>query len=332
MPEGHSVHRLAAAYRRGFAGQRVRATSPQGRFLEAAEIDGWTFTGAEAVGKHLFLALAPTADVDPAAEPTRFVHVHLGLYGAVTFAGEPGFADASAIGAPRRAARIGEQETPLAPVEDWRERIPRPTTRLRLLGERGLADLVGPTACELLDHDGRQRILGRLGPDPLRSDADPGRFTARVLGTRTPIGALLMDQRVVAGIGNIYRAELLFRARLDPFVPGHDLTRGIVEGLWEDLVPLIAYGRSTGRIVTTQPEHRPTTGGVIPRDESFYVYQRQSLPCRLCGRVVAMAQMAGRAVYWCARCQSTRRRRATWTAQHPAAPWAFALQTGEDPA
>ena len=340
MPEGHSLHRLAAAYRHGFLGGTVRASSPQGRFVEAAAVDGWVMTGAEAVGKHLFLAFAPSADVDPREDVTRFIHVHLGLYGAVTFAGEPGFASVHAVGAPRRApespeataaTRIGERETALDPAASWRESVPRPTTRLRLVAERGLADLVGPTACELLDHARRQQIIDRLGPDPLRSDADPARFITRVLRSRTSIAALLMDQKVVAGIGNIYRAELLYRARLDPFIPGTDLTRGIAEGLWEDLVPLITYGLRTGRIVTTQPEHRPTQHGQIPREESFYVYQRHGMPCRLCGAPVQTQQLVGRSLYWCARCQSVRRRRAGWTAQHPAAPWALAEVSLEQP-
>lgn len=351
MPEGHTVHRLAAALWAGFGHQRVRTSSPQGRFAEAADLDGWVLADAEAVGKHLFLAFVPDDSVEPGAPVTRYVRVHLGLYGSWTFAGDGGFSSAHAIGAPR--VRVGEQEQELrgdpggdgavgpCTGEQWRTIMPRPTTRLRIVGPHGLADLTGPTACEVVDAAGRQAVIDRLGPDPLRADADPGRFVDRVLGSRTAIGVLLMNQDVIAGIGNIYRAEVLFRARLDPSVPGRDLTRGMVEGLWEDLVPLMEYGARTGRIVTTQPEHRDIEARiversrgtrqngdedphVVPREKSFYVYHRQTLPCRLCGTAIRSADMAARTVFWCPRCQGVRSRRARWTRENPAAPWALA--------
>lgn len=376
MPEGHSIHRLAGALERGFGGQRVRTSSPQGRFPEAAQLDGWVLTGTEAAGKHLLLAFAPEAGIDAASPVTRFVHVHLGLYGSWTFAGEPGFALAPSIGAPRvrpgQAVRVGEQEHAAAPratgeaeaaddagaaddaeavadADNWRYSVPRPTTRLRIVGKDGLADLTGPTACEIYDHTQREALLARLGPDPLREDADPERFVGRVLGSRTAIGTLLMNQDVISGVGNIYRAEALFRARLDPFVPGKDLTAGMVRGIWDDLAPLMRYGVATGRIVTTQPEHREIEariierGGrprgadgldgdpaVVPREESFYVYHRQTLPCRICATTIRSADMAGRTVFWCPRCQSVRSRRARWSIEHSAAAWATADPAGDD--
>lgn len=348
MPEGHTVHRLAAAFERAFGGQRVRTSSPQGRFSEASELDGMVLLGAEAAGKHLFLPFAPSADVDHGSPVVRYVHVHLGLYGSWTFAGDPGFADAHAIGAPR--LRIGEQEEGLeGPATlDWRRLVPRPTVRLRIIGTHGLADLTGPTACEVHDARERQDVLDRLGPDPLRPDPEGRerrRFVDAVRRSRTTIGALLMNQKIVAGIGNIYRAELLFRARLDPFVPGRDLSAGMLEEMWEDLVALMSYGARTGRIVTVQPAHRRLEArilersrgtrqngdgdpDVVPREESFYVYHRQTLPCRLCGTTVRSADLAARTVFWCPRCQSVRSRRASWTREHPAAPWA--LGSGAD--
>lgn len=345
MPEGHTVHRLAAAFEQAFGGQRVRTSSPQGRFFDAAQLDGMVLLGAEAVGKHLFLPFAPSEDVDRDSSAVRHVHIHLGLYGSWTFAGEPGFTDAHAIGAPR--LRIGEREEQLDGEElvgggtaDWRRLVPRPTVRLRIAGPQGLADLTGPTACEIMDVQERQAVLERLGPDPLRADADPSRFVDAVRRSRTTIGALLMNQKIVAGIGNIYRAELLFRARLDPFVPGKDLSSGMLEEMWEDLVALMSYGARTGRIVTTQPQHRDLEAriversrgtrqngdedpDVVSRERSFYVYHRQTLPCRLCGTTVLSADLAARTVFWCPRCQSVRSRRASWTREHPAAPWAL---------
>lgn len=344
MPEGHTVHRLAAAFTAGFGGQRVRLASPQGRFAtEAAGLDGHVLLGGEAVGKHLLLALAPEVDVAPEDPAVRFVHVHLGLYGSWTFAGEDGFAVAHAIGAPRR--RVAEAETDVdgaaGEAADWRRIVPRQTVRLRVIGEHGLADLTGPAACELYDAEQRAALLARLGPDPLRADADPGTFIARVRRSRTGIGVLLMNQDVIAGVGNIYRAEGLFRARLDPFVPGRDLTGGMLAGIWEDLAALMRHGARTGRIVTTQPEHRDVRAGVlersrgrgaadgsaVPREKSFYVYHRQTLPCRLCATTIRTEQLAGRAVYWCPRCQTIRSRRAAWSREHPAT-WVDAVAGG----
>ena len=343
MPEGHTVHRLAAAFRRGFGGQRVRTSSPQGRFPEAAQLDGWVLLDAEAVGKHLFLPFAPSEDVDPHDPVVRYVHVHLGLYGSWSFAGEPGFISDAAIGAPR--LRIGETEDVTeaggaggSGTRDWRRIVPRETVRLRLAGASGLADLTGPTACEILDADGRRAVMDRLGPDPLRTDADPAAFVTTVRGSRTAIGAQLMNQKVIAGVGNIYRAEALFRARLDPFVPGSALGRGLVEGIWEDLAVLMDYGARTGRIVTTQPEHRDIEAriiersrgtrqngdddpSVVPREKSFYVYHRQTLPCRICGTEIRSGEIAARSVFWCPRCQTERTRRAPWIGRNPAAQW-----------
>ena len=337
MPEGHTIHRLAAAFEHGFGGQRLRASSPQGRFPEAADIDGWVLASAEAAGKHLFLGFTPEAQLPPGHPATRYVHVHLGLYGSWTFAGEEGFVAAPAIGAPRTVPGGGTRDH--EEREDWRRLLPRETVRLRLSGPSGLADLTGPTACALLDAPARAAILDRLGPDPLREDADPTRFVERVRGSRRPVGVQLMDQSVLAGIGNIYRAELLFRARLDPTVPGTDLGPGILEGIWEDLVPLLGYGARTGRIVTTQPEHRHLEARIIersrgtrqngdgdpsaiPREESFYVYHRHTLPCRLCGTTVRSGEMAARTVFWCPDCQRPRRRRSAWSRDHPASDWA----------
>ena len=334
MPEGHTIHRLASAFEDGFLGARLALSSPQGRFAAgAARLTGQILVSAEAVGKHLFLGFAPEERALDDGTAESFVHVHLGLYGSWTFAGDQEFSRVHAIGAPRR--RLGEQEstpgTGAGPAGEhsWRHLAPGENVRLRVVGPHGLADLTGPTACAVLEPAERQAIIDRLGPDPLRADADPRVFVERVRRSRTAIGTQLMNQAVVAGIGNIYRAELLFRARLDPFVPGTELTAGIVRGLWDDLVPLIGYGARTGRIVTTEPEHRDIhpiirersrgtrqngddDPDVVPREKSFYVYHRQGLPCRLCDTPVRDATVSGRAVYWCPRCQTARKRRASW--------------------
>ncbi|SKC78141.1 Fpg/Nei family DNA glycosylase [Krasilnikoviella flava] len=341
MPEGHTVHRLAGALNGLFGGEILAVSSPQGRFEGgAALLDGRRLVAAEAWGKQLFCAFAPT---DPPAGPhddVRWLRVHLGLYGAWTFAGDPstgpggsGSRIVHAIGAPRR--RIGERETtpvaePGGAVDgclsgEWVAPAPRGAVRLRLLGAHAVADLTGPTACEVLTGSEKAAVEARLGPDPIRAgtSGDGGgraEFVARVRRSRVTVGQQLMDQAVIAGVGNIYRAEALFRAGVDPLGPGRDVPETAIGAIWDDLVVLMRDGATTGAIVTTRPEHRVPDGvhgaarrtrqntdgaaGAVPSDEAFYVYHRDGLPCRVCGAPVLTKELVGRNLFWCGVCQA----------------------------
>src|SRR3712207_168070 len=166
-------------------------------------------------------------------------------------------------------------------------------------------DLRGATACEVLTTAEVDRILDRLGPDPLRPRTDGTAAHRRIAGSRTPVGALLMDQSVLAGVGNVYRAELLFRHRVSPFRPGRDLDPGTWTAMWRDLVGLMRAGVRMGRIVTTLPRDRDRRSGAVRREDAHYVYRRTGLPCRICGTEVRTAEMAGRNLYWCPVCQAT---------------------------
>ena len=273
MPEGHTVHRLAGAFNERFAGKRVDARSPQGRFDDgAAMLDGRVLETAEAHGKQMFLAFSGAI----------WLRVHLGLYGMWRFAG-PGL---SGIG---RRTRVASDVFPPEP---------RGLVRLRLQTRRNVADLSGPTACVLMSAEEKMAAMARLGEDPLRADADPDRAYARLHASRTAIGQLLMRQDIVAGIGNIYRAELLFRARLDPHAPGRDLSAAVWEAMWSDLVGLLRDGVATGRIVTTGGTRKR-----VRRADATYVAHRAGRPCRVCGEAVLAEPMGGRTLYWCAGCQ-----------------------------
>mgnify|MGYP006334956553 CR=1 FL=1 len=310
MPEGHSVRRLAEAFAQGFEGQSLLASSPQGRFAAgAALLDGAVLESCDAWGKHMFLGMrARAGDAD-----LRWLHVHLGLYGAWTFAGDAEFAGPHAIGAPR--VRVSEVATPvlagpdeavaqpLAQGQEWVPPAPRGAVRLRLVGDHGVADLNGPTRCEVLDDGAKAAVIARLGPDPLRPDPDGierDRFVAAMRRSRTSAGALLMDQSVLAGVGNIYRAELLFRAKVHPGRAGSSLAVRTVRAIWADAVALMADGVRDGRIVTTDPVDRGS------QEDSWYVYHRDGRPCLRCGTRVQVADLVGRKVYWCARCQRMR--------------------------
>jgi endonuclease VIII len=316
VPEGHTVHRLARTFASLFAGQVLRVSSPQGRFADgAAVLDGRRLVASQAWGKQLFLGF----------EGDLWLRTHLGLYGAWTFAGAPDAPEVvHAIGAPRK--RIGERETTPAVVRGslpltsgWLVPSPRGQVRVRLLGDHAVADLTGPTACEVITAEEKTAVEARLGPDPIRDDADADVFVARVGRSRVTIGQQLMDQAVVAGVGNIYRAEALFRAGVDPLRPGRDVPAAAVRAIWDDLVVLMCDGADRGAIVTTRPEDRVPDGGAagpgrtrqntdgtpgaVPSDEAFYVYHRDGLPCRQCGAPVLVKELAGRNLFWCGVCQ-----------------------------
>jgi endonuclease-8 len=336
MPEGHTVHRLAETFDRLFRGQRIAVTSPQGRFAAgAARLDGRVLVASEAWGKQMFLGLAKAAGSGAqSADDVRWLRVHLGLYGAWTFAGDPGSVVVHAIGAPRR--RVGESEATVGSPDvsegaegTWEPPAPRGQVRVRLATEHATADLTGPTACEVVTPEEKHAVQSRLGPDPLRDDADPEAFVAALARSRSSVALLLMKQEVLAGVGNIYRAESLFRARLAPATPGTAVPRETALALWADLVELMHDGVRVGAIVTTRPEDRGAVpGGHVPdlpsartrrrtrqntdglpgavaHDDAFYVYHRDGLPCRICGTTIALTELGGRNLYWCPRCQAT---------------------------
>jgi len=330
VPEGHTVHRLARALGGLFGGEVLAVSSPQGRFAGgAALLDGHRLVAAEAWGKQLFCAFAPDGPGD-----ALWLRVHLGLYGAWSFAGDGSADVVHAIGAPRR--RIGERETtpgdvdpgagaPVGAAGEWVPPEPRGAVRLRLVGAHAVADLTGPAACEVLTGAEKAAVEARLGPDPIRGDGGRGSleasraaFVERVRRSRVTVGQQLMDQAVIAGVGNIYRAEALFRAGVDPLRPGREVPEAALAGIWDDLVVLMRDGAERGAIVTTRPEHRVVDGGggrvtrqntdgdadVVPRDASFYVYHRDGLPCRVCGAPVLTKELAGRNLFWCGVCQA----------------------------
>ncbi|KYJ99183.1 Fpg/Nei family DNA glycosylase [Microbacterium sp. CH1] len=332
MPEGHSVHRIARQFDRNFVGKTMRASSPQGRFAEgAAVLDGRQAVSVQAVGKQMFLE----------AEGDLWLRVHLGLYGAWDFAGEilvdPTIASANgrmgqtnqrgttldeailddagenslaSIGAPRRArvhVRMSEQTKGLTDeIDEW----PPPVVgqvRLRLMTDITVADLRGPTACVLQTPEEMLATVAKLGPDPLVGDPaeNEERFIRAVRKKPTPIALLLMDQSVVSGIGNVYRAEMLYRQRLNPHTPGRDVPEDVVRALWHDWVRLLAIGVETGQMMTMDglsPEQY--RAAMARRDDRHWVYHRAGLPCRVCGTEIALEEIGARKLYWCPRCQA----------------------------
>ncbi|NQX10097.1 Fpg/Nei family DNA glycosylase [Microbacteriaceae bacterium VKM Ac-2855] len=305
MPEGHSVHRIALQFERDFVGFPVAASSPQGRFAAgAAQLDGRTMQESIAVGKQMFLRF----------DGERWLRIHLGIYGAWDFFGRispitPDSDVRGSMGAPRlrRAIRLAETEhVKDIELDEWPP-VPIGAVRVRLATAESVADLRGPTACEVLDPEQVQVVLDRLGPDPATDSGDDARdvFVERLRKSGKPVGLQLMDQSIVSGIGNVYRAEMLFRARLNPHLPAKLVSVETARSLWGDWSYLLEIGIRTGLMLTmetTDPEERARA--VSSRDDRHWVYKREGLPCRVCGTAILIEMMAGRKLYWCPSCQA----------------------------
>jgi len=265
MPEGHTVHRLARDHASWFVGQSLDISSPQGRFEnEAAVIDRQRLVSVEAHGKHLFYLF----------DNHHHLHIHLGLYGKY---------------------RVYKHSAD-APVPE-----PRGAVRLRMIGQERIVDLNGPNQCELLDDDAVAGIHARLGPDPLRAGDDPSPAWKRISKSRTSIGQLLMDQSVIAGIGNIYRTELLWRVGLHPLTPGNAVTRRQFNTIWKLACELLAIGVKHNRIITVDIKKIGKTASKLVAGERLNIFAQTT--CPTCGGGVEKFVLATRRAYLCSRCQ-----------------------------
>ncbi|MDQ3810482.1 MAG: Fpg/Nei family DNA glycosylase, partial [Chloroflexota bacterium] len=261
MPEGHTIHRLAYEHTQALVGHVLHVWSPQGRHAALAA----------ALDQHLL------EQVDPHGKHLFYrwraapiLHIHLGLFGSF------------------REAASGSSS-------------PRPSAQLRLEGPRITVDLVGATTCELVDSVRRDRILGRLGPDLLASDADPDRAWERLQRHSTQIGAALLDQQLLSGVGNVYRLEALFVSGIHPERPANGLSRAEFDALWHTLRSMLRQGVEDRRIVTVHPSERTLAGpdGVecVRSEDAFYVYHQQR--CRRCGAPIRTWRVGGRPAYAC---------------------------------
>lgn len=311
MPEGHTLHRLALTLDRAFAGTRPRASSPQGRFVDgAALIDGRLVESAAAWGKHLFITF----------EGDVILNVHLGLIGVFD---------------------VSEHAGP----DEVRE--PVGAVRLRLVGRHHVADLRGATLVEIVTPEEMEATIARLGPDPLRAGTEGNeqeRALARLARTGRSFAEALMDQSIIAGVGNLYRCEVLFRHRVDPFRPAREIRPATFLRVWDDLVDLLSIGVAFGQIITMEhqlQEAREILGGLEeeasdayrhrrltlvqwqggneaeagrrpayertgPFPREYAVYQRNGQPCHVCGSRIRTRVVAGRNLFWCGRCQRRR--------------------------
>lgn len=265
MPEGHTLHRLAKDHTALLVGRALHSASPQGRFADGAEV---------VHGRVLERVEAYGKHVLYWFAGDVAVHVHLGLYGTFT------------------------THRPLAPP-------PGPNVRWRFGAEDVTVDLVGATACELWGPAEADVLFARLGPDPLRRDGRAEPFVAAARGRATPIGAALLDQKLIAGVGNVFRAEALFVRGIHPDTPAGRLSPEELRALWATLTAMLRDGVRRNRIATVpaaERDRREPEG----RGKDRFVYHRTGLPCRRCGTTVVAWDLANRRMYACPSCQPRR--------------------------
>jgi len=265
MPEGDTIHKHAANLQARLLGQRASAVFARG--VEYRRLAGAVVSKVEAHGKHLFI------DVGEAR-----LHVHLGMYGRLFLQDPRGVTTAKAARA--SLAIIGEREAAMF----WRV----PTVEVL----RAAFAHTHPA-------------LQTLGPDLLAPDFDPAIAVARARErpAATELGVLLLDQRVAAGIGNVYKSEVLFLERLDPFAPVSSVDDAALARLYAHARELMSKNLGPwGRTTTADL----TRGGFGPRGSArMFVYRRAGHPCRTCGGAILSAAQGEppRKTYYCPRCQ-----------------------------
>lgn len=263
MPEGHTIHRIARDHAKLLKGRAVAVSSPQGRFAADAErVDGAVLERIEPHGKHLFYHW-DTGEIG---------HVHLGLFG-------------------KFKVYTGDDRPE-----------PKGAVRMRLQADTATIDLAGPTACSIDDPSVRKEILARLGPDPIKPRQKPQKMYDKIVKSKRGIGDLLMDQSVVAGVGNVYRAEALYVCGIHPLRPGNQLDTAELEALWATITGMLRQGAKDGRILTVpRSESGVPRGKRIPRGEATYAYKRDT--CLRCGTEIVLTDIANRTSYHCPTCQ-----------------------------
>lgn len=167
---------------------------------------------------------------------------------------------------------------------------PRPSVRMRLGGADVTWDLIAPNRCEPYTDEQREALFARLGADPLRRDADPQAAWARLRRSPLPIGAALLDQRIIAGVGNVIRNELLYEFGIDPGRPAASIDPETFMRMWQRLVEVMRASARRRRIVFS--------GAPTGRR---YVYKEQT--CDRCGSGIEQRDVGNRRAYVCPSCQ-----------------------------
>ncbi|MBB5872922.1 endonuclease-8 [Allocatelliglobosispora scoriae] len=264
MPEGDTVWNTAALLRDALAGRTVTASEFRVPQLATADLAGWSVAESASRGKHLLLRLH-----DPERDRAVTLHSHLRMEGKWS------------------AYAVGER---------WSA---RPAHLIRVVLRVPESVAVGyhlhdlalvPTAEE-------DRLVGHLGPDLLGADWDPAEAVRRLSARpEVSIAEALLEQRNLAGIGNMYKAEVLFLRGIWPWTP---------VGQVPDLDGLVTLAQKL--LAANRGRWTQSTTGSLHRGQTMYVYGRRAQPCRRCGTAIAKADQGERITFWCKRCQPERR-------------------------
>ncbi len=261
MPEGHTIHRVARDHARQFVGHTLQVQSPQGRFSREARVLN---------ERKLELIEAHGKHLFYHWRGDKLLHIHLGLYGKF------------------RLHRL--------PVP-----APQGQVRLRVIGPEQAFDLNGPTACDLISRSQYEGIRARLGPDPLRHDGSFTRVAQRISSSRAPLGTLLLNQSVIAGVGNVYRSELLYLLKIHPQRMGKDVSCEELLALWKLTCELMKIGVRYNRIIVADPKQIGKPRSRMNRSERLLIYKKAR--CATCDGQISSWLLAARKVYACQQCQ-----------------------------
>lgn len=179
---------------------------------------------------------------------------------------------------------------------------PKPVgkVRVRLVGETHAVDLNGPTTCRVIDQDRRDEVVSRLGPDPLARGKKADAWE-RIRKSKKPIGAILLDQTVIAGVGNIFRAEVLFEIEMNPATLGSELARSEFDRLWKSLSKMMKVSLKHGILITVSRSEAGKPIAKLTGNDRFRIYGK--VECPSCGASIETTQMASRKLYLCPVCQ-----------------------------
>lgn len=261
MPEGHTVHRIAQDHHATFSGQKCKVSSPQGRFDEGARFLN---------GRKLLSVEAYGKHLCYRWAGGKFLHIHLGLYG-----------------------KFRLQSLPMLD--------PRGQVRVRLVGKEKGFDLNGPNTCRLISENEWTEVQDRLGADPLRADSNVELMLKKICKSRAAIGSILLNQSVIAGVGNIYRSEVLHLMRIHPETPGHLVQIDQLETMWDKLKMLLSIGVKYNRIIIADPKEVGKPRSRMNRQERLLVYKRDY--CSFCDSEIQEWILGGRKVFACPKCQ-----------------------------
>jgi endonuclease-8 len=278
VPEGDSVWRAAAQLHAALAGQQLISSNFRVPRFATLQLGGWTVTEVVARGKHLLMRLQGPADRSPAEQDRLTIHSHLKMEG--TWQVYP-------------------------PGGRWR----KPGFTARCVLRTATADAVGFSLgiLEVVRTADEDSVVGHLGPDLLGPGWDLAEAAQRIRAApAVPIGVALLDQRNLAGIGNIYRCEACFLSGVHPASPVSAVAE--LPALITDAKALMEANIGPGRRTTVLSARGLPVGRAAGRP-GYWVYRREHQPCLKCGIPVRRGVLANgtgseeRDIYYCPACQ-----------------------------